>query len=173
MAKSKNKPSNSRAARRAASPSLDVDKSLVSAPRAASPTVQRPSILVDRANSGIQKKQKQKKMTRAQRLRQQKGMDKAEAVLDQLEIKKAKSLSRGKNVKARRADWEDMNRKSTMFAALQQDEVNENSDGDNAMTDSTAPAKSTANSFATQPTFTTSNPVIDDPAMADEDDEIT
>lgn len=96
------KTDNSRAARRAASPSLDVDKSLTSLPRAESPTVRRPSILSDRRNSGIQKKQKQKKLSRAQRLRQQKGMDRAEAVLDQLEIKKAKSISRAKTVKDRR-----------------------------------------------------------------------
>lgn len=96
------KTDNSRAARRAASPSLDVDKSLTSLPRAESPNVQRPSVLSDRRNSGIQKKQKQKKLTRAQRLRQQKGMDRAEAVLDQMEIKKARSASRQKTVKDRR-----------------------------------------------------------------------
>ena len=54
------------------------------------------------SGGGIQKKQKQKRMSRAQRMRQQKGMDRAEAVLDQLEIKKARSLNRGKTVKARR-----------------------------------------------------------------------
>jgi len=96
------KTDNSRAARRAASPSLDVDKSLTTLPRAESPTTQRHSILSDRRNSGIQKKQKQKKLTRAQRLRQQKGMDRAEVVLDRLEIKKAKSASRQKTVKERR-----------------------------------------------------------------------
>lgn len=96
------KVNNTRAARRAASPSLDVDKSLTTLPRAESPTIQRPSVLADRANAGIQKKQKQKKMSRAQRLRQQKGMERAEAVLDQLEIKKTKSVNRAKSVKARR-----------------------------------------------------------------------
>lgn len=63
--------------------------------------VERPSVLAERRSSGIQKKQAQKKLSRAQRLRQQKGMDRAEAVLDQLQIKKAKSLTRGKAVKAR------------------------------------------------------------------------
>lgn len=63
--------------------------------------VERPSVLAERRSSGIQKKQAQKKLSRAQRLRQQKGMDRAEAVLDQLQIKKAKSLTRGKVVKER------------------------------------------------------------------------
>jgi hypothetical protein len=93
----------SRAARRAASPSLDLDKSVTSLPRAESPTAQKPSILADRANAGVQKKQKKNdKISRAQRVRQQKGMDRAEAVLDRLEIKKAKSMARGKTVNARR-----------------------------------------------------------------------
>lgn len=95
------KANNTRAARRAPSPSLGVDRSLSNLPRAESPTVPRPSILADRATSGVQKKQKQKKMSRAQRLRQQKGMERAEAVLDQLEIKKARSFNRAKNIKAR------------------------------------------------------------------------
>jgi vacuolar-type H+-ATPase subunit I/STV1 len=93
----------SRAARRAASPSLDLDKSLTSLPRAESPTEQKPSVLADRANSGIQKKQKKNdKVSRAQRLRQQKGMDRAEAVMDQLEIKKAKSFARARVIDSRR-----------------------------------------------------------------------
>lgn len=76
---------------------------MTSLPRAESPAAQRPSVLTDRRNSGIQKKNKNdKKLSRAQRLRQQKGMDRAEAVLDQMEIKKAKSLARGKVVNNRR-----------------------------------------------------------------------
>lgn len=96
------KANNTRAARRATSPSLDVDRSLTNLPRAESPTVQRHSILADRATSGVQKRQKQKKMSRAQRLRQQKGMERAEAVFEKLETKKAKSVNRAKNIKARR-----------------------------------------------------------------------
>jgi hypothetical protein len=80
-----------------------LDKSLTSLPRAESSTAQRPSLLVDRATAGVQKKKNQgKKLTKAQRLRQQKGMDRAEAVLDQLEIKKAKSFNRVKTIKERR-----------------------------------------------------------------------
>lgn len=80
-----------------------MDKSLTSLPRVESPTVQRPSILAERANAGIQKKQRKgKAMSRAQRLRQQKGMERAEALWDRMEVKVAKSVARGKNVNARR-----------------------------------------------------------------------
>lgn len=96
------KAQNTRAARRATSPSVNVDKSLTSLPRAESPTAQRPSVLADRASAGVQKRQKQKRQTRSQRLRQEKGMDRAEAVLDQMEIKKNKSLDRARNIKTRR-----------------------------------------------------------------------
>lgn len=94
---------HSRAARRAASPSLDVDKSITTLPRAQETTVQRESVLLERANSGISKKQsKSKAKTRAQRLRQQKGMERAEAVVDQLEKKVTKSVGRAKAIKNRR-----------------------------------------------------------------------
>ncbi|KAJ5218646.1 uncharacterized protein N7498_000745 [Penicillium cinerascens] len=172
MAKNKPKTDNSRAARRAASPSLDVDKSLTSLPRAESPNVKRPSVLSDRRNSGIQKKQKQKKLTRAQRLRQQKGMDRAEAVLDQMEIKKVRSASRQKTVKDRRGEWEELNRKSTAFAALQQDDAgDDDDDDDDAMAENPEKPKTKPNPFASANVAET--PAASDPALLDEDDEIT
>jgi uncharacterized membrane protein YdfJ with MMPL/SSD domain len=68
--------------------------------------MQRESILADRANAGVSKKQsKAKAKSRAQRLRQQKGMDRAEAIMDQLEIKVAKSENRAKTVKSRRVSF--------------------------------------------------------------------
>ncbi|OOQ85500.1 hypothetical protein PEBR_24950 [Penicillium brasilianum] len=177
----KNKPKNTRAARRGVSPSLDLDKSLTSLPRAESSTTQRPSLLVDRATSGVQKKKNQgKKMTKAQRLRQQKGMDRAEAVLDQLEIKKAKSFDRVKTIKERRGDWEELNKKSLALVALQQpQEVDEeeevDDEDDDAMTteqlDPSNPMM--ASVFAPQPTNAVSNPVVAASAPTDEYDEIT
>ncbi|KAJ6006073.1 hypothetical protein N7451_004017 [Penicillium sp. IBT 35674x] len=165
MAKSKPRVSNTRAARRAASP---VDRSLDAAPRVEE-EVERPSVLAERRSSGIQKKQAQKKLSRAQRLRQQKGMDRAEAVLDQLQIKKAKSLTRGKAVKARSAEWEDLNKKAQAFAALQQNDEDEEDDDENdAMKEDTAPTKPKPNPFASA-----SNDVMEDPATVDEDDQIT
>lgn len=93
---------HSRAARRAASPSLDVDKSLTSLPRAENTVIQRDSVLNERANAGVSKKSKAKTKTRTQRLRQQKGIERAEIVYSRLEKKVAKSVSRAKNVKARK-----------------------------------------------------------------------
>lgn len=94
---------HSRAARREVSPSVDVDKSLRSAPRAESTVIQRESVLSERANAGVTKKQlKPKALSRAQRQRQQKGMERAEMVMDQLEKKVDNSVNRGKSVKARR-----------------------------------------------------------------------
>lgn len=95
--------SKSRAARRQSSPSLDVDKSLATVPRLESEVIQRDSILADRANAGVTKKQaKPKPKSRSQRFRQQKGLERAEIVIDQLEKKVAGSVKRGKNVKSRR-----------------------------------------------------------------------
>ncbi|KAJ5558807.1 hypothetical protein N7535_009312 [Penicillium sp. DV-2018c] len=176
MAKSRNQNQRSRAARRAASPSLDLDKSVTSLPRAESPTAQRPSIIAERANAGVQKKQKKNdKLRRAQRLRQQQAMDRAEAVLDQLEIKKAKSLARGKTVNARRADWEDTNRKTMSFDVLQQDdEDSEDDDGDAMADDSAAPKAAVATNIFEMATETESaNPAVDEPAPTDDTDEIT
>ncbi|KAG2417708.1 hypothetical protein HFD88_008927 [Aspergillus terreus] len=168
MGKSKAPSKHSRAARRAASPSLDLDKSLASAPRVEEPR-QRDSVLADRANAGVMKKSsKPKAKTRAQKLRQQKGMERAEAILDQMEIKVSKSLNRGKTVKARRAEWEDLNRKSakTMFQNL-----NDEADDDDAMIDDTGAAPS-ANKKA-QPAAVAQNPVQDQHADIDVDDDIS
>lgn len=75
----------------------------MSAPRAESTVIQRESILSERANAGVTKKQsKPKSLSKAQRQRQQKGMERAEMVTDQLEKKVNESLNRGKTVKARR-----------------------------------------------------------------------
>lgn len=63
-----------------------------------------------------------------------------------------------------------MNRKSTMFAALQQNEDAEEHDHDAMATEKTEHPKSTVNAFAST---VVSNPVGEDPAMDDEDDEIT
>ncbi|KAJ5200342.1 Ribosome biogenesis protein Alb1 [Penicillium cf. griseofulvum] len=180
MAKSKSQSQRSRAARRAASPSLDLDKSVLALPRAESPTTTRPSVLADRATAGIKKKQnKNDKISRAQRLRQQKGMDRAEAVMDQLEIKKAKSLARGKTVNSRRADWEDTNRKTLAFDALRQDDDDEDDEDDEAMAEDSAPSgipvAKNVFQIPTEALIATedSNLVTDDIATIDEADEIT
>ncbi|CAG8034611.1 unnamed protein product [Penicillium salamii] len=182
MAKSRSQVApRSRAARRAASPSMDLDKSVTSLPRAESPSTQGPAVLADRANAGVMKKQKKKndKVSRAQRLRQQKGMDRAEAVLDQLEIKKAKSFARARVVDGRRADWEETNRKASAFAALQNnDNDDEDEEGDDSMAEDAAPAKvpMAKNVFEMEDgevDNNAANDATDDTAVLEEADEIT
>ncbi|GAQ09850.1 hypothetical protein ALT_7171 [Aspergillus lentulus] len=171
MAKAKPKSIHSRAARRAASPSLDVDKSLTSLPRAENTVIQRESVLNERVNAGVSKKSKAKVKTRAQRLRQQKGMERAEIVYSQLEKKVAKSVSRAKNVKARRSDWESLNRNvsGSMFEALQ--ERDDDTHLDDAMVD-VAGAPATKKRIS-KPAEITQNLLADEHADIDVDDDIT
>lgn len=103
---------HSRAARRAASPSINLDKKLKTTTRdSASPS--RPSQKNPHAlaaqNAGIQKKNKKGNMTRAQRLRHQKGLERAADNMDKLELKRVKSFGREKKVKERAKGWEDVN----------------------------------------------------------------
>lgn len=98
--------SRSRAARREVNPSLDVDKSLLRAPRAQS-TKDNDSTDITAAiyNSGVTKqtkKQKAKPKSRAQRLRQEKGAERAERVLDRTTTKVDKSYGKGRIVTARK-----------------------------------------------------------------------
>ncbi|KAH5443326.1 hypothetical protein HBI52_037420 [Parastagonospora nodorum] len=103
---------HSRAARRAASPSIDLDKKLKQTTRdSTSPS--RPSQVKPHAlaaqNGGIQKKQKKGNMTRAQRLRHQKGLERAADVMDKRQVKVVKSLGKERNIKERSKGWEDVN----------------------------------------------------------------
>ncbi|PKY00082.1 hypothetical protein P168DRAFT_322540 [Aspergillus campestris IBT 28561] len=178
MAKARNQSVRSRAARRQASPSLDVDKSLKSLPRAEDTPVSRESVLTDRRNSGIMKKQKGKPLTRAQKQRQMKGVERAEAVIDQMEIKVSRSSTRAKNIKARSADWEELNKKSkgSIFQALNDAEGDGEGEGDAMVDDSGAPAPAATDAPAkpaAEPVFATQNPVVADHADNDEDEEIT
>ncbi|KAF1832621.1 hypothetical protein BDW02DRAFT_570807 [Decorospora gaudefroyi] len=103
---------HSRAARRAASPSLNLDKKPThTSPSSTSPS--RPSTINPHAlaakDAGIQKKQKKSAMTRAQRLRYQKGLERAEENMDKLEKKRLRSVGKEKVVKERAKGWEDVN----------------------------------------------------------------
>ncbi|KXT05879.1 hypothetical protein AC578_346 [Pseudocercospora eumusae] len=93
-------------------------------------------------NSGIQKKQKKKQLTRAQKLRQQKGMERADENAEKLEKKIADSKKRGNAIKKRNPDWEELNAKlvavkeaqqealATRFAKLREDSGVEERDRD-------------------------------------------
>ncbi|WEW61018.1 hypothetical protein PRK78_006507 [Emydomyces testavorans] len=114
----------SRAGRREASPGLDVDKSITSLPRAERTSTSKPFILSVQHSSAVSKK-KQKRPTRAQRLRQEKGLERAEVVMDKTEKKVAKSIQRGKLTKARKATWDDLNnkRRTNAYKILQDQAV--------------------------------------------------
>jgi hypothetical protein len=107
---------HSRAARRAVSPSLNLDKGAQKPAHttrdSASPS--RPSKVNPHAlaakDAGIQKKQKKgTNMTRAQRLRYQKGLERAEENMEKLEKKRIKSVGKEKTIKERAKGWEDVN----------------------------------------------------------------
>jgi hypothetical protein len=110
---------HSRAARRAESPSLNLDKSAQKPAHttrdSASPS--RPSKANPHAlaakDAGIQKKQKKGNMTRAQRVRYQKGLERAEENMDKLELKRMKSVGKVTVVKERAKGWEDVNTNGT------------------------------------------------------------
>ena len=96
----------SRASKRAASPSMDLDKSIRDAPRASDAT---PS-LAPRPQSGVTKARKKlKPLKRGQRARQEKGSARAEVVSAQLEKKMAGSQSRLKKRRERKAVWDEVN----------------------------------------------------------------
>jgi hypothetical protein len=107
---------HSRAARRAASPSIDLDKKLKQTTRD-SESPSRPAKVKTHAlaaqNAGIQKRGKKGHMTRAQRLRHQKGLERGADNLDKMQVKVVKSLGKEKNIKERSKGWEDVNGEST------------------------------------------------------------
>jgi hypothetical protein len=111
----------SRAAKRAASPSIDTDKSLKDIDR-----TDIGPVLHSRHNAGVVKKKKSKPLKRGQRARMEKGLSRAEAVMDQMEKKVEGSQARSKRRRDRRALWEEVNddakeeqRKAPKFDVLQ------------------------------------------------------
>jgi len=104
---------NSRAAKRASSPSIDCDKSLkdVKPPTESRP---RPSILAVHQGAGVSKKNKNGRkalLSAKAKRRQEKALDRAEAVMDIKEKKVEKSKGRARNVQERSKAWEELNKK--------------------------------------------------------------
>lgn len=100
---------HSRAARRAASPSLPIalpPRARSSSPK---PSEAKPHIL-SAQNAGIRKKNT--KMTRAQRVRAEKAMERAADDMDKWEKKKAKSIEKARGIKDRAKVWDDINGES-------------------------------------------------------------
>ncbi|KAJ4406899.1 hypothetical protein N0V91_004330 [Didymella pomorum] len=114
---------HSRAARRAASPSLPIalpPRARSSSPK---PSEAKPHVL-SAQNSGIRKKNT--KMTRAQRVRAEKAMERAADDMDKWEKKKAKSIEKAKGIKERAKVWDEVNeidvkksKKKGTFAGLE------------------------------------------------------
>ncbi|KAI9850264.1 MAG: hypothetical protein M1838_005947 [Thelocarpon superellum] len=100
----KHKPAvHSRAARRATSPSIDVDKSLTSIKAPPESADHRPSVLALHHGAGVMKKTKRGRAVSSKaRKRQEKGLERAELVMDRMEKKVEKSVERARSVKARR-----------------------------------------------------------------------
>ncbi|MCJ1284056.1 hypothetical protein MMC26_003387 [Xylographa opegraphella] len=103
---------HSRAAKRASSPSINLDKSLKGVKSPNTGSASHPSVLSVHNGAGIVKRKgKGKSLSRQQRLRHEKGMERAEAVIDKKEKKVERSAIKGKAVKERSAAWDELNGK--------------------------------------------------------------
>ena len=94
----------SRAARRAASPSAQIDKSLEEDDLPSehiTPQREQSDALAPQHGSGVSKKKKQKPLKRQKRVRQEKANERASTVADQLEKKVNRSKGKFKVVKDR------------------------------------------------------------------------
>lgn len=103
----------SRAAKRASSPGIDLDKSLKDLKPPQDVKKQRPSVLAIHQGAGVTKKKNGRKsvLSAKAKRRQEKGMDRAEAVMDKTEIKVQKSKGRARTVQERAKDWNELNKK--------------------------------------------------------------
>ena len=68
--------------------------------------------LYSSTNAGVSKKTKKKQLTRQQKERQRKALELADRNLDRLEKKTEESKKRGKKVKQRAKDWDELNGKA-------------------------------------------------------------
>ena len=90
---------HSRAARRATSPSINLDKSLKNVQL---PSDDRSKVLLVHQGAGITKRKgKGKALSRQKRIRREKGSQRAEAVMDQMEKKVERVIVKGRTVKER------------------------------------------------------------------------
>lgn len=116
---------HSRAAKRASSPGIDLDKSLKDVKPPSDAKEIRPSVLAIHQGAGISKKSKNGRKSvmsaRAAR-RKEKGMDRAEAFMDRKEKKVEKSKGRARNVQDRSKAWELQNKVLTELGAGESDE---------------------------------------------------
>ncbi|RDL39419.1 Uncharacterized protein BP5553_03759 [Venustampulla echinocandica] len=105
---------HSRAAKRASSPGIDLDKSLKDVKPPTDSKNQRPSVLAVHQGAGVTKKSKHGRksvMSARARRRHEKGLDRAESVMDKTEMKVEKSKGRARTVQERSKAWEELNKK--------------------------------------------------------------
>ncbi|CZR56974.1 uncharacterized protein PAC_06863 [Phialocephala subalpina] len=114
---------HSRAAKRASSPGIDLDKSLKDLKPPQDTKKQRPSVLAIHQGAGVTKKKNGRKtvLSAKAKRRQERGMDRAEAVMDKTEKKVLKSKGKARTVQERAKNWEELNK--NMLAQKAKDEV--------------------------------------------------
>ncbi|KAK4242305.1 hypothetical protein C8A03DRAFT_11527 [Achaetomium macrosporum] len=114
ISKGKKGPSkHSRAARRAASPSIDVDKSLKEVRPPQESVDRRPAVLAAHHSGGVTKKAKSGRkavLSSKARRRQEKSMGRAEAIMERTALKVQKSKSHAKVINSRKKTWDEINR---------------------------------------------------------------
>ncbi|KAF2011471.1 hypothetical protein BU24DRAFT_426557 [Aaosphaeria arxii CBS 175.79] len=124
---------HSRAARRAASPSIDLDKSLKPTPSEAKapPNVDPKPHVLAAQSSGVTKRSQSKQLKRQQNLRRLKGMERADNNVEKLALKRQKSLGREKVIRERAKGWDEVNgekvkaKSKNAFNALAEEEDDE------------------------------------------------
>ncbi|KAF2126434.1 hypothetical protein P153DRAFT_251991, partial [Dothidotthia symphoricarpi CBS 119687] len=99
---------HSRAARRAVSPSINLDKTVKDLPKTTTDPSEPKHHVLSAQKAGIQKAKKGN-LKRSQRLRHQKGLERGADNMDKLELKRIKSFGRELKVKERAKGWEDVN----------------------------------------------------------------
>ncbi|KAI9678621.1 MAG: hypothetical protein M1817_005678 [Caeruleum heppii] len=101
---------HSRAAKRATSPSINLDASLKDLKVPSESLDTRPSVLAIHHGAGVTKKTKKARpLSSKARKRQEQGLERAEHVMDKMEKKVAKSVVKGRVGRERRAAWEELN----------------------------------------------------------------
>ncbi|TVY47849.1 hypothetical protein LOCC1_G002947 [Lachnellula occidentalis] len=105
---------HSRAAKRASSPGIDLDKSLKDLKPPEDAKTSRPSVLAVHQGAGVSKKSKNGRKSvpsSKARKRQEKGLDRAEAFMDKKELKVEKSKDSARTLQERSKAWEELNKK--------------------------------------------------------------
>jgi hypothetical protein len=115
---------HSRAAKRASSPGIDLDKSHKDLKPPSTSKTSRPSVLAVHQGAGVSKKSKNGRksvLSAKARKRQEKGLDRAEAFMDKKEKKVENSKGRARTVQERSKAWDDLNKK--MLAKREREEA--------------------------------------------------